>query len=60
MFQVYYINTKTEYGVVALDNGPLLFPTDTEAWEFVKNIMSQPQHPRLMWVRKVKENANPG
>lgn len=49
MFVIKFLTADYEIGVVA-SNGKIMTLPEMAAWDFVANTMSQPSHPRLMWL----------
>ena len=55
MWHVCYVMPDRTIGIVCYQNVPAVLPSEEDAWAVVDKFMSQPEHPRLMWIRKVVE-----
>lgn len=53
MFNILFILPDKTRGIVTYDGQPALFDTNEDAWNFIVQMMGQPEHPSFMWVRKV-------
>jgi len=49
MFAIKFLSADYEIGIIA-SGGKILALPEMDAWGFVANAMSQPSHPRLMWL----------
>lgn len=57
MCYVYYIGDDGAKYIVCQNSTPIVFSED-DAWLFVEQTMAMEFHPKLMWVKEIK-NANP-
>lgn len=56
MYYVYYIGDDGAKYIVCQNSTPVTFSEDG-AWLFIKEMMAVEFHPKLMWVKEIK-NAN--
>ena len=52
MYTIHYMAQDLSKGILMLNGSMVCFETYVEAWNFITMAMSEPQHPRFMWVGK--------
>ena len=55
MYNVYAMSDDGTKMVASSGTSPMEFDTDLDAWDFIKNVMKNPTHPRFMWIKEASE-----
>lgn len=53
MYIIMYMTSDNEKGILEDGHGPALFADDTSAYMYINELMSQEQHPKFMWLRRL-------
>lgn len=60
MYNVFYVLPDRRIMIAMYKDQPATFDSSDLAWDYIDAIMSMPEHPSLMWVRKAGDpDASP-
>ena len=55
MYNVYCVTQDRQKMLITYQGQPAGFESDEDAWSFVEQMMSQEDHPLMMWIKEVPE-----
>lgn len=58
MYNVYVLTYDNVVCMLGSKEMPAEFPTQNDAWDLISEIMQEPNHPKMAWIKEAA-HANP-